>query len=101
MSAVISNSDPMTYLREHADIEHDTVRVDAVEVPEAFNQLDILWQRIQTLRDKRNAERRQSKRLSEEIVQLTRERNETDAYIGTLDAELAQMIEQFQQAVRS
>lgn len=104
MSAVISNSDPNSYLRAHADMEHDIA-----SSTEAFEQmakvimptLDALWREIMTLRDKRNAERRQSQRLTEEIAHLTRERNETDAYIGTLDAKLSEMIERMQEGVRS
>ncbi|MBK9497704.1 MAG: hypothetical protein IPO08_24975 [Xanthomonadales bacterium] len=103
MSAVISNSDPNTYLRAHADMEHDVPLADLLADP-AGNKvatLDALWREIITLRDKRNAERRQSQRLTEEIGQLTRERNETDAYIGTLDAKLSEMIERMQEGVRS
>ncbi|MBK9497680.1 MAG: hypothetical protein IPO08_24850 [Xanthomonadales bacterium] len=93
MSAVISNSDPNTYLRAHADMEHDVPLADLLADP-AGNKvatLDALPKReIITLRDKRNAERRAS-----------RERNETDAYIGTLDAKLSEMIERMQEGVRS
>jgi seryl-tRNA synthetase len=98
MSAVISNSDPMTYLREHADMEHDTVRTvaqaDAVAAVDPLNRIDELLNKILRERAVLRHER-------EEISALMDNAKHREAVIGDLQAQLDAEVEKIRQAARS
>lgn len=101
MSAVISNSDPSTYLREHADMEHDIVRTpaqaDAVAAPvtvDPLNTIDRLWLQIVREREVLRHER-------EEIAALQDNANHREAVIGELLAKLDAVLEGIKKAARS
>lgn len=98
MSAVITNSDPMTYLREHADMEHDTVRTvaqaDAVAAVDPLNRIDELLNKILRERAVLRHER-------EEINALMDNAKHREAVIGDLQAQLDAEVEKIRQAARS
>mgnify|MGYP003560076216 FL=1 len=103
MSAVISNSDPNTYLRAHADMEHDIPLADLLADPagDKLPKIDAVFAEIMTIRGKRKAEEKQLARLVEEIAQLIREQRETEAYIGELRGKESALIERMIAEVRS
>lgn len=100
MSAVISNSDPNTYLRAHADMEHDIVRTpaqaDAIAAPavDPLNRIDDLFQKILRERAVLRHER-------EEIAALMDNAKHREAVIGELQAKMDAEIEKIRQAARS